>query len=100
MRRRRPALGAKLRPLLTAYAPGSKTARPTSRRPTWPSTRSRVSQSWNGARQTLGRIEAGLKLLLEDEKAAEAFRFANLAMWQQRIHTIVSLKRRRDEAGR
>jgi hypothetical protein len=36
-------------------------------------------------------------LLLEDEQAAEAFRFANLAMWQQRVHTILALKRRRDE---
>ncbi len=48
-------------------------------------------------RKALARIEAGLKLLPEDENAAEAFRFANLAMWQQRIHTIISLKKRRDE---
>ena len=48
-------------------------------------------------REALRRIEAGLTLLPEDEQAAEAFRFANLAMWQQRVHTIVSLRRRRDE---
>ena len=48
-------------------------------------------------RETLRRIEDGLELLVEDEQAAEAFRFANLAMWQQRIHTILSLKKRRDE---
>jgi len=45
----------------------------------------------------LTRIDAGLKVLSEDEKAAEAFWFANQAMWQQRIHTIISVKKRRDE---
>ena len=45
----------------------------------------------------LERIEAGLKLLLEDEMAASAFRFANLAMWKQRIQTIISLRATRDE---
>ena len=44
-------------------------------------------------RAALSRIEAGLNLLTQDEQAAEAFRFANLAMWQQRIHTILSLKK-------
>ena len=38
----------------------------------------------------------GLQLILEDDKAAAAFRFANLAMWEQRIQTIISLRRRRD----
>jgi hypothetical protein len=37
-------------------------------------------------------------LLQDDERAADAFRFANLAMWQQRIHTIYAQQRRRDEA--
>jgi hypothetical protein len=43
-------------------------------------------------REAFRRIEAGLALLLEDENAAEAFRFANLAMWQQRVHTIIALR--------
>lgn len=47
-------------------------------------------------RTTLSRIGTGLKLLSEDEQAAEAFRFANLAMWQQRVRTIYSQQRRRD----
>src|SRR5208337_1749477 len=42
-------------------------------------------------------IKEGLKLILDDGKAADAFRFANLAMWKQRIQTIISLRRRRDE---
>lgn len=43
------------------------------------------------------RIAAGIALLAEDAKAAEAFRFANRAMWLQRIRTIHALARRRGE---
>ena len=39
-------------------------------------------------RQTLTRIEAGFTSLHQDAHAADAFRFANLAMWHQRIHTL------------
>ena len=45
----------------------------------------------------LGRIRDGLVLLAADEKAADAFRFANRAMWQQRIHTSLTEARRRGE---
>src|SRR5208283_5455781 len=38
-----------------------------------------------------------LRQSLDDGKAADAFRFANLAMWKQRIQSIISLRRRRDE---
>src|SRR5262245_20416847 len=48
-------------------------------------------------REALSRIRDGLKLLVQDESAAEAFRFANRAMWLQRIHTIYALARRRGE---
>jgi len=48
-------------------------------------------------RRTLERIREGIDLLTKSETAADAFRFANLAMWQQRVHTIYSEKRRRDE---
>ena len=41
-------------------------------------------------RQTLERIKAGLTMLAENPDAAEAFRFANRAMWRQRIHSILS----------
>jgi hypothetical protein len=46
-------------------------------------------------RRNLARIEAGLKLLEEDEKAAEAFRFMNRAMWLQRTHSLYSEQVRR-----
>jgi hypothetical protein len=46
-------------------------------------------------RQNLVRIEAGLKLLEEDDKAGEAFRFLNRAMWLQRTHSLYSEQVRR-----
>jgi hypothetical protein len=39
-------------------------------------------------RAALARIQAGIDLVGRDPLAAEAFRFMNAAMWQQRIHTI------------
>ncbi|WP_327273513.1 DISARM system helicase DrmA [Streptomyces sp. NBC_01224] len=41
------------------------------------------------------RIEAGIRLL-DDGPALDAFRFANRAMWQQRVHTIAAADRRRE----
>jgi hypothetical protein len=49
------------------------------------------------ARFTLGRIRAGIALLSEPD-VGEAFRFANHAMWQQRVHTLAGEARRRDGA--
>ena len=49
------------------------------------------------ANKTLDRIRAGLALLGSDAQAAEAFRFANRAMWQQRIHTLYAQQRRQGE---
>jgi hypothetical protein len=46
---------------------------------------------------TLERLRAGLKVLLADPKALEAFRFANRAMARQRVRGIYALKRRRGE---
>jgi ribosomal protein L24E len=46
-------------------------------------------------RQNLVRIEAGLKLLEEDEQAGGAFRFMNRAMWLQRTHSLYSEQVRR-----
>jgi hypothetical protein len=46
-------------------------------------------------RRTLERIEEGLKLVVEDEQAAEAFSFMNRAMWLQRTHSIYSEQVRR-----
>lgn len=43
------------------------------------------------------RIKAGIDLLGSDPKAAEAFRFANRAMWNQRIRGLFAEARRRSE---
>jgi len=42
------------------------------------------------------RIEAGIDLLATEPVALEAFRFANRAMWQQRVHTLASDRRRQN----
>lgn len=47
------------------------------------------------ADETADRIEAGIRLLT-DGPALDAFRFANRAMYLQRVHTIASAARRRD----
>ena len=87
----------KLRPLLVAYEAWIKDREADLKKPNM-ALHTKAGQTALGrCRAALARIEAGLKLLQEDEKAAEAFRFANLAMWQQRIHTIISQKKRREE---
>jgi hypothetical protein len=48
-------------------------------------------------RDALARVREGLGLIAGDESAAEAFRFANRAMWLQRVRTIYALARRRGE---
>jgi Helicase conserved C-terminal domain len=45
---------------------------------------------------TADRIRRGVELLAADPMAAEAFRFANHAMWWQRVHTLAADLRRRD----
>ncbi|HXO43462.1 MAG TPA: DISARM system helicase DrmA, partial [Thermoanaerobaculia bacterium] len=46
---------------------------------------------------TLERLRAGMKVLLADAKALEAFRLANRAMALQRVRGVYALKRRRGE---
>lgn len=53
------------------------------------------------AEEAARRIEAGIDLLDAakegyDPQAAQAFRFANEAMWLQRIHTLAATRRRAD----
>jgi hypothetical protein len=50
------------------------------------------------ARQALQRLEAGIALLDADSVAADAFRFANRAMWQQRVRTTVAEARAQNPA--
>jgi hypothetical protein len=51
-------------------------------------------------RVTLGRIRDGISLLSSDEKAAEAFRFANQAMAHQRIRSIYTREVRQKGEGK
>ena len=47
--------------------------------------------------RTLTRIEAGIVLLREDRNAFRAFKFANRAMFLQRVHSIYAENRRREK---
>ncbi|AGW92092.1 helicase [Ralstonia pickettii DTP0602] len=47
--------------------------------------------------RALQRIKAGIDLIENDPLAEEAFRFANHAMWQQRIHSTFARKVRKKE---
>jgi len=49
-----------------------------------------------GCRVAAERIRRGIELLATSPDAAEAFRFANRAMWLQRVHSLAALDRRRD----
>lgn len=46
------------------------------------------------ARRVADRLRTGIARLAEDALAAEAFRFANRAMWLQRVHTVAAAARR------
>lgn len=56
-----------------------------------------AGHAMDNARKNLERIREGLELLSADSQAAEAFRFANRAMWQQRIHLLYAQSCRRGE---
>jgi len=46
----------------------------------------------------LNRLREGIEVLAKDDNALHAFRFSNLAMASQRIHSIYALQKRRNEA--
>ena len=48
-------------------------------------------------RRTMARLEKGIRVLSTNDQAFEAFRFANRAMWMQRVHSIYALRRRRGQ---
>ena len=56
-----------------------------------------AKESLDRCATTLERLRAGLKVLLADPNALEAFRFANRSMARQRVRGIYALKRRRGE---
>jgi len=45
------------------------------------------------ARHTAARLRAGIAVVASDPDAAEALRFANHAMWQQRVHALAGARR-------
>jgi hypothetical protein len=90
-------LEAKLRPLVTAYAAWIDEGQAELAKPDMAQYQAPGRTVLEWCREAVRRIQAGLALLLEDENAAEAFRFANLALWQQRVYTIISLRKRRDK---
>ena len=51
-------------------------------------------EAMDACREAQERIEAGIELLRADPKAMRAFRFANQAMWQQRVHALLSERNR------
>lgn len=57
--------------------------------------RTEAVESLNAARTAADRIEAGIDLLHNDPAARRAFGFANRAMANQRVHTMVAAARRR-----
>ncbi|MEI8165364.1 MAG: hypothetical protein WCG26_03260, partial [Chloroflexales bacterium] len=82
--------GAVLTPLVTAYqawldAQQARIADPAARLAGFETTAAAVLAA---GRAALTRIAAGIALLDTNAQAADAFRFANRAMKQQRIHTL------------
>jgi len=51
----------------------------------------------NRCADACARIREGIDLLASDPHAGEAFRFANRAMWLQRIHTLYAEKKRQGD---
>ena len=49
-----------------------------------------------GAKEVARAIGAGIDLVCTDPDALDAFRFANQAMWKQRVHTVAIEARRED----
>lgn len=86
-------LPGKLQPLVAAYRAWIEGE--AGRADALPDYRSAAEDALADCRQTLSRVEAGLKLLAGDEQAAESFRFMNRAMWLQRTHSLLSEQVRR-----
>ncbi|MFJ1731266.1 DISARM system helicase DrmA [Streptomyces sp. NPDC088254] len=57
--------------------------------------RAEAMENMRLAGEAAERIQAGIDLLRDDPDALHAFRFANRAMWHQRVHTMAAGDRRR-----
>jgi hypothetical protein len=82
-------LPGKLRPLTQAYAAwiADLEARRTAEADVLDYTDA-SAQVVGRAREVLGRLEEGIALLAANAEARDAFRFANRAMWQQRVRSV------------
>jgi hypothetical protein len=90
---------AALMPLTTSYAAwitgqSDRLADPSARLGDY---RQSAQHALDTCQETLQRIQAGIDLLGTNMQAAAAFRFLNRAMWQQRVHTLVSEAARRGQ---
>jgi hypothetical protein len=56
-----------------------------------------VVETLDRCRSAAARIRTGIDLLGSDEDAVESFRFANRAMWTQRVHFLAAQERRKDQ---
>ncbi|MDA0674207.1 MAG: DISARM system helicase DrmA, partial [Cyanobacteria bacterium] len=57
--------------------------------------RAEAETAISNCRRTLTRIQAGIATLTQNPQAAQAFRFMNRAMWQQRLHSAYAECQRR-----
>ncbi len=88
-------LPGKLRPLAEAYTAWIDEQEARVALPELAPYQEPASLAIQRCRENLRRIQEGIDLIAADARAAEAFRFANQAMWLQRIRSVYSESRRR-----
>jgi hypothetical protein len=90
---------ASLRKLEAAYAIwiGSEKAKLTNPAEKLAGHKRAAERAIEGCARAEERIKAGIDLIESNQDAEEAFRFANRAMWKQRIHSVFSRKVRKKE---
>ena len=94
-------LANKISPLITAYQSWINTQKQRISDPATGLTdyENEAKTAIQKCEQTLNRIREGLTLLQTDEKAADAFRFMNQAMYLQRVHSIYSEQIRQNKTA-
>lgn len=90
-------LPAKLRPLAEAYRAWIDEQKARLALPELAPYQELASDVIQRCQENLRRIQEGIDLIATDAQAAEAFRFANRAMWLQRIRSVYGESRRREQ---
>lgn len=91
-------LTAMVSPLVTGYAAWlTKQEQRVDRDPSLRGFDVAASDAIAEGRRTQTALDSGLQLLAIDPQARDAFRFANRAMWQQRVHSEAARVRRANE---